>query len=159
MKTNLPLRHDPFDDVRAFTLAEVAIALAISALLLSGIVVGFLQSAQQAEWSGYNMAAQALAMQGIEQARSANWDPQAPTPVDFCVQSNFPPATTNILDVPVSLTNNITYATNTWTITTLTNSTSYPLKMIRVDTTWRFMRFGVPRSYTNTVATLRAPNQ
>jgi prepilin-type N-terminal cleavage/methylation domain-containing protein len=142
-----------------FTLAEVVIALAIAVMLVAGISLGFVQSAQQAEWSAYNLAAQSLALQGIEQARSAKWDPQAIVPVDNCTSTNFPTTTTNLLDVPISGTNGQTYATNTWTIT-LVSTNPYPLKMIRVDTTWEFVRSsGHNRVFTNTVATLRAPDE
>ncbi len=147
--------------VRAFTLAEVAVALAIAVLLVASISLGFVQSARQAEWSAYNLAAHSLALQGIEQARAAKWDPLAIVPVDSCTTNNFPPVTTNQLDVPMSVTNGIgvTYATNTWTIT-MVSTNPYPLKMIRVDTTWRFVTGrGISRLYTNTVATLRAPDQ
>jgi len=57
-----------------------------------------------------------------------------------------------ILDVPVTGTNYV-YATNNTTITTL--STDPPLKMISVDTIWRFPR---GRVFTNSVATYRAPD-
>ncbi len=137
----------------AFTLIEVVISLAIMTLVFSGIILGLTTSSQRAEWASYNLAAQSLAQQGVEQARAATWDPLAGTPVDNCQQSNFPPVTTNVLDVPISGTN-ITFATNTWTITTVATN-PYPLKMIRVDCTWRFGSKG----FTNTVATLRAPDQ
>jgi prepilin-type N-terminal cleavage/methylation domain-containing protein len=152
-------QRDSTGNKGGFTLAEVVIALAIAAMLMAGISLGFVQSARQAEWSAYNLAAQSLALQGIEQARSAKWDPQAIVPVDNCTSTNFPTTTTNLLDVPISGTNGQTYATNTWTIT-LVSTNPYPLKMIRVDTTWEFVRSSGPsRVFTNTVATLRAPDE
>jgi type II secretory pathway pseudopilin PulG len=158
VKTRLQ-HNQPRPRVRAFTLVEVVLALALAVLLIAGISMGFIQSARQAEWSAYNFAAQSLALQGIEQARAANWDPQAATPIDNCTSNNFPVVTTNKLDVPTSGTNGVTYATNTWTITMVATN-PYPLKMIQVDTTWRFRTGrGTSRVYTNTVATLRAPNQ
>jgi len=135
----------------AFTLVEVVTALTIMALVFSGIILGFTTSSKRAEWTAYNLAAQNLAQQGIEQARAAKWDPHAVPPADNCVQSNFPTVGTNIMDVPITGTN-ITYATNTWTISTVATN-PYPLKMIRVDCTWQFG----PRVFTNTAATLRAP--
>lgn len=141
----------------AFTLVEVVVALAISTILFAGIILSFTQTAYRAEWSSYSLAAQNLALQGLEQARASAWDPLAASPVDKCVQTNFPTVTTNILDVPVSA-GRVTYATNTWTIKTITNA-AYPLKMIRVDCTWPFVRAGKPVVFTNTVATFRAPNQ
>jgi type II secretory pathway pseudopilin PulG len=152
-------RRDSTWGLGGFTLAEVAVALAIAVMLVASISLGFVQSAQQAEWSAYNMAAQSLALQGIEQARSAKWDPQAIVPIDNCTATNFPTTTTNLLDVPISGSTGQTYATNTWTITMVATN-PYPLKMIRVDTTWMFVRSsGHNRVFTNTVATLRAPDE
>ena len=146
-------------DQRGFTLTEVVVCLAITLLIFSSLVIGFTQAAQNTMWSGYNLAAQSLAQQGLEQARSATWDPLAPSPIDYCAQSNFPATTTNILDIPTVGTNLI-YATNTWYITNISGN-PYPLKMIRVDCTWSFLRPGQPRAllYTNSAVTLRAPNQ
>src|SRR5262249_3071255 len=79
MNTN---RRSHVSRLQAFTLAEVAVALGISALLFSGLILGFTQSSQRAEWSSYDLAAQNLAQQGVEQARAAMWDPLAPTPKD-----------------------------------------------------------------------------
>lgn len=142
---------------QAFSLAEVVIALMIAVMLMVGIVLGFVEATQSAEWGSYNLAAQSLANQGLEQARAASWDPQAPTPVDMCNPTNFPNQT-NILDVPVIGTN-ITYATSMWTITVVATN-PYPLKMIKVDTTWTFYKPGISsRVFTNSVATFRAPNQ
>jgi prepilin-type N-terminal cleavage/methylation domain-containing protein len=144
---------------RAFTLVEVVVAMSIAALVFSGIILGFTTSSQRVEWASYNLAAQNLAQQGLEQARASGWDPQAPTPLDNCTQTNFPPVTTNILDVPITGTNNTTFATNTWTITDVGTST-YPLKMIRVDCSWRYQKVGGRAVvFTNTAVTLRAPNQ
>jgi hypothetical protein len=138
-------------------LIEVVIAMGIAAMVFSGIILGFTTSCQRVEWASYDLAAQNLAQQGIEQARAAQWDPLAPTPVDFCVQSNFPPAT-NILDIPISGTN-VTRAVTTWTITNVGTS-NYPLKMIRVDCAWRYQNVGRAATFfTNTVATLRSPDQ
>ena len=141
-----------------FTLAEVCVALFISVVMFGGMILGFVESAQQAEWSSYNLAAQSLAQQGIEQARAAQWDPWQP--VDNCITNNFPTVTTNILDIPYNSTNYI-YATNKWTITTFTNSLNYPYKFIKVETTWLWQRqYGWSSTvFTNTVATIRAPDR
>src|SRR5215831_12000479 len=49
--------------VRAFTLAEVVMCIAIVALMFGGIIAAYIQGAYRAEWAGYNLAAQSLAMQ------------------------------------------------------------------------------------------------
>lgn len=136
---------------QAFTLVEVVVAFAIAAMSLGAALYAYVQSAQRAEWSAYNLAGQSLAHQGIEQARAAKWDPQAFPIVDQLVQASFP-AQTNVLDIPISGTN-LVLATNFFTIANV--STNPPLKLIRVDTVWSFRR----RNFTNTVVTYRAPDQ
>jgi type II secretory pathway pseudopilin PulG len=153
-----------------FTLAEVVVSIAIAALLFVGIIGAYIQSGRRAEWSGYSLAAQALAIQQLEQARSAVWDP-ALTPVKNeitnlnliswtyanGVGSGY---TTNTLDLPISGTNYV-WATNFVSFRLLTNMTGVPgvqVQMIRVDTVWPFFEGNATRAYTNTVASYYAPD-
>ena len=134
-------------------MAEVAIALAISALVLWGLIYGFIVSTQRAEWSAYSLAAQSLANQRLEQTRAVKWDPlKWPPDPDKLVSANFP-STPEILDIPIS-GGNIVYATNYTTITDVAGTT--PLKLILVDCVWSFPNRGL---FTNTIATYRAPDQ
>lgn len=135
----------------AFTLAEVLIAMSISVLIMGSIIYGYLGTATRVEWNAYSLAAQSLALQRIEQARSCKWDPEASPPIDQLVASNFPPEV-NILDIPVSGTN-IVYATNFTTITEI--SSDPPTKCVVVQCVWNFKG---RRNYTNTVVTYRAPD-
>lgn len=135
-----------------FSLAEVVMAVGITVLVFAGGVLGYVQSAQQAEWSAYSLAANSLAQQRLEQTRAAKWDTQASPPIDNLVATNFP-SRVDVLDVPIAGTN-IVYATNITTISNL--SANPPVKMVRVDCIWRFWNRGV---YTNTVVTYRAPDQ
>jgi type II secretory pathway pseudopilin PulG len=135
----------------AFTIAEVLIAMAISFLTMAGIIYGYLGTAKRAEWNGYSLAAQSLAQQRLEQARSCKWDPEASPVIDQLVAANFP-MDINILDIPVSGTN-VVRATNFTTITLITADP--PLKCIRVDCVWSFMG---QRNFTNTVVTYRSPD-
>lgn len=64
---------------------------------------------------------------------------------------NFP-TDFSVLDVPMT-GSNVVYATNYTTITTI--STAPPLRMINVETVWRFIN---GRSYTNSIVTYRAPD-
>jgi type II secretory pathway pseudopilin PulG len=146
---NLP--KTPSHRRQAFTLVEVVMAFAIAALTVGTALYAYVQSAQRAEWSAYNLAGQSLAHQGTEQARAAKWDPLAFPVMDQLVQANFPPQT-NVLDIPISGTN-LVLATNFFTIGNV--STTPPLKLIRVDTVWSFRN----RNFTNTVVTYRAPDQ
>lgn len=136
-----------------FSLAEVVMAVGITVMVFAGGVLGYVQSAQQAEWAAYTLAANSLAQQRMEQTRAAKWDTQATPPIDNLVSTNFP-VSVDILDVPLAGSNNIVYATNVTTISNI--SANPPVKMIRVDCTWRFWKRGL---YTNTVVTYRAPDQ
>jgi len=149
-----PLRRGCLRSQRAFTLAEVAVAMAITAMSMAGVVAGYIFATRQAEWSALSLAAQALATQRLEQTRAAQWEPRLSPPLDELVMANFPTVPTNRLDMPISGTN-ITYATNFTTITDLKPVVGYPLKMIRVDCVWSFRQ----RAYTNTIATYRAPDR
>lgn len=136
--------------VAAFTLAEVVISTAIASIAVGGIIYGYVLSARRAEWSGYSLAAQAVAMRIIERTRAAKWDPSASPPVDYLTDIQFPQEKA-LMDLPVSGTNAI-YATNYITITTV--STYPPLKMIKVVCVWPFMN---GRLYTNTLVDYRSP--
>ncbi len=134
----------------AFTLAEIGISTAISVMTVAAVMIGYVSASKRAEWSGYSLAAQSLALQNIEMARAAKWDPQGYPPTD---QLTGYVNTTYLLDIPVAGTNRV-YATNFTTITYL--SSNPPLKMIRVDCVWRFPGRG---NFTNTVVTYRTADQ
>jgi len=135
------------------TLVETIIAVAIAAMVIGGLITGFVQSARQAESSAYIFAAQAQASEGLEQVRAAKWDPTVSTgAVDQVVSTNFP-VVVQLLDVPGSSARPI-YATNITTISTV--STNPLLKMIRVDCIWTYLN---GQLYTNSMFTYRAPDQ
>lgn len=139
-------------NIKAFTLIEALISMLVLGIMVTGVVSGFMQCHRTAEWSAYSLAAQSLAMQPIEQARAAKWDPTKAVPMDQLVSSNFPNRVL-VLDVPISGTN-IVYATNRISIRTV--SADPPLREIAVECTWSFPRRG---TFTNTVLTFRAPDQ
>lgn len=154
------------DDMRAsrapgsasgFTLAEVVISLAIAAMLFAGLISAYIQSSYRAEWTGYSLAAQSLAVQQLEQARSAAWDINT-SPARNEI-TNVPTLTSAILDLPVTGTN-VTWATNYSTIlsVSITNTAGASVYMVRVDTVWPFIWRGLTRYYTNTVADMFAPD-
>jgi type II secretory pathway pseudopilin PulG len=136
---------------RGFSLMEATVASAIAAITFAGIIYGYVESSRNAEWSALSLAANSLALQRLEQGRACRWDPEAIPAIDELVSANFPQQVL-ILDVPVTGTNYV-YATNLTTVTTV--STTPPLKMISVDSVWRFPRGKV---FTNTVVTYRAPD-
>ena len=136
----------------AFTLMEVVVSLGILGLSLGGILTLYVRSAQRADWSGYSVSAQMMALGGLEQCRAAKYDPHGSPPTDALVSTNFP-SRVDILD-PAGANGIASYGTNTTTI--LMVSTNPALKMVRVDCTWAYPGRGV---FTNSVATYRAANQ
>jgi prepilin-type N-terminal cleavage/methylation domain-containing protein len=142
---------------QGFTLAEVLVSLAIAGLLFGGLITAYVQSSYRAEWSGYSLAAQALAVQQLEQARAANWDINTAPPRNEI--TNVPAITAVILDMPVTGTN-VVWATNFTTITSvpITNTIGASVYMVRVDTCWPFMWGGKKKYFTNTVADFFAPD-
>ena len=157
------------------SLVEVVLALAIVSLIFGGTIDAYVQSSKRIEWSGYSMAAQALAQETVEQAKAGLWDPAENPPINEVTNLNLLPYSihytstatnqtwtgynTNILDVPYSGTNYVV-ATNFVTITEI-NINGYANvlgQVIRVDCVWPFgFRAGSP-CFTNTVCTLMAPD-
>jgi type II secretory pathway pseudopilin PulG len=139
----------------AFTLVEVVVAVAVAAMGFAGIIFGYVQTTYRAEWSGYSLAAQSLAMQGIEQGRAAQWDPRAWPAVDEIGVTNF--VQVEQLDVPRA--GPPVLATNYISITQVTAVP--PLRELRADCVWVMVgRGGRPRGpFTNTAITLRAADQ
>lgn len=132
------------------TLVEVLVSLGVGSLIFGGVLTGYVQSANRAQWASYDLAGQSMAMAHLEMARVAKWDTQVPT--DDLVSSNFPPIV-EVLDVPLWSTN-LMFATNTTFITAI--SSDPPLKMIRIETVWSFLSRGL---FTNVTATYRSPDQ
>ncbi|HEY5234128.1 MAG TPA: hypothetical protein VIK35_11400 [Verrucomicrobiae bacterium] len=160
----------------AMTLAEVLVSVVVLALVVGGVLDGYVQANRIAEWSSMSLAAQSLAQQGMEQARAAEWNSeQFPTPTnsgpgDELFVSNYVGAawSTNYsgadyaMDVPA--TGLPYYATNRLTITTVQKTP--PLRMIRSDCVWSFSKYNVLagtnttyKYFTNTVVSYRAPDQ
>ena len=140
--------------VAGFTLAEVVTAIAIATLSFGGIIFGYVLTTDRAEWSAYSLAAHSLAMQGVEQARAAKWDPKAWPPVDQLGPTNYTQVET--LDVPVS--GQPVLATNYISVSLV--SSDPPLRELRADCVWRFANGHRSRGpFTNTVITLRTADQ
>jgi type II secretory pathway pseudopilin PulG len=152
--TSAPVTKKSLRGVAAFTLAEVVVCLAIVALLFGGIITGYMQGAYRAEWAGYNLAAQALAMQQLEQAKTAVWDK------DHNEFTNLVLKTWATMDLPISGTNRM-YATNYVTVTTnqILSSPAIYVYMVKVDTVWPYIRKGQTLYFTNTLADYYAPDQ
>ena len=154
MTLNLNTRGIGRRSERGFTLAEVVVTVWILAFVLSGMIFGYITAARRTEWSGYSLAAQALAIQQLEQARSAKWDIISVPPV--CEITNIPTTTWTNIDVPYSGTNYIR-ATNYTMISNIVISTIPPVSiyMVKVDTAWRFRG----KVFTNSIANYFAPDR
>lgn len=155
---------------QGFTLSEVLISLAILSLVLSGVIYGYVQVNRMAEFSSMSLAAQSCASQGLEQARSAQWDyvrwpntnygPGTGDELGFSPtmgSTNLPPVV-DTLDVPttgapIPITN---YISITYVLTSL-NPSNPPLRQIRSDCVWTYPLDGT--LCTNTAIGLRAPDQ
>ena len=139
----------------AFTLVEVLVAIAIIGLVFGTVLTSYVSATERSEWSAYSLAAQSIAAQGIEQVRSAKWDPQAWPVVDDLGVTNF--IQIEQLDVPAS--RQIVYATNYISITAVGSPT--PIRQLRADCVWSLAsRRPVNRGpFTNSAITIRAPDQ
>ena len=137
-----------------FTLAEVIVAIAVATLSFGGVICGYVLTADRAQWSAYSLAAQSLAMQGVEQARAAKWDPKAWPAVDELGVTNY--TQLDMLDVPVA--GQPIQATNYISVTAVTQDP--PLRQMRADCVWSLVNGKRSRGpFTNTVITLRTADQ
>ena len=136
----------------AFTLEEVLMSMAVASISMAAILSGYLLSFQKAEWAAHDQAAQALAVQRVEQTKAARWEPFAMQAKDELNEANFPDIEQQLY-IPVRGTNVV----NAMVYTTITDvSTSPPIRRIRADAVWSYMERG---PFTNTVITLRSPDQ
>lgn len=146
-------------------------ASAVVALVFAGIIEGYEQSGQRLEWTGYSLAAEALAIQTIEQARATVWDPAQIPPVNELTNLNLmgwsynastltvTGYTTNILDIPYASTNYV-MATNYVTIQMLNDSgyTNVQEQVVQVQTVWPFCIRASNLYFTNTLSTIISPD-
>jgi prepilin-type N-terminal cleavage/methylation domain-containing protein len=134
------------------TLVEVIVALAITGLMVAGIIRGYIYCATSAVKAELAQAANAKAMQRIEETRSAQWNTSSSLAVDLLVATNFPDKSVT-LDMPGTNTNG-TSATIKTTISQI--SLTPPLRRIRADCIWQFRG---AEWVTNSIETIRAADQ
>jgi prepilin-type N-terminal cleavage/methylation domain-containing protein len=166
LRARVPVRSAPDP---GFTLVEVVVALAIVTVLFSGILAAYIQCSRQTEWAGYSLAAQAIGIHQIEQARSGIWDYSIGKNelTNLNLQSWSYNAstrvgtgyTTDILDLPVSGTNAV-MVTNFVTVKLLflTGFTNAQVQMVSVDTVWPFSSYTGRRLFTNRTASYFGPD-
>ena len=133
------------------TLVEVIIALAITGLTLGGIIAGYIFCATAAVKAELVQAANARALERMEQTHSAQWDVSVWPNADQLVATNFPNEVVS-LDTPGSGAEG-TSATIQTTISQI--SLNPPVRRIRVDCIWQFRGTEL---ITNTVETIRSPD-
>ncbi|HEY3763005.1 MAG TPA: type II secretion system protein [Verrucomicrobiae bacterium] len=163
----------------AFTLVEALFAFTILALSIGGIVYGYSQLSRLAEFTSMSAAAQSYALQGLEQARSAQWNPW-----DFSTNTGVwsenqitVPSTIvqqDLLDIPMKgnpfatnssggFTNSLFYATNYIIVTQVTNyagGNSFPANLRQIESVvyWTFP-METNKTQSNVVITLRASDE
>lgn len=145
----------PRRDVLGFTLVEVVIAVLISTIIFGTVITAYVSANNRAEWTAYSFAAQSLAMQGIEQARAAQWAPESWPVIDNLPITNY--TQVEKLDLPIS--GPPVLATNYVSISTI--STSPQIRQLRADCVWVLVSryHGVAGPFTNTAVTFRASDQ
>jgi prepilin-type N-terminal cleavage/methylation domain-containing protein len=148
----------PARDRAGMTLVEVVIALAITGLMVAGIVSGYIFSNTSTVKDSLYMEANARALERLEQTRGAIWAPNRAAPLDELVATNFPDETNVTLDVSAS-GSATTLATLHTEISQILPSPALPLsapvRRIHVDCIWQFNG----QLITNSIETCRAPDQ
>jgi type II secretory pathway pseudopilin PulG len=149
----------------AFTLIEILISFVILALVMSGLMYGYVQANRMAEWSSMSLAAQSYALQGTEQLRAADWRPRDGDVTNHGANTaweiwpGYKKTNTGILDIPIKgspdSTNFAFFVTNIVQVTE--PSMNPPLLQIRSDAYWIFSFTG--QQYDNVVILQRAPDQ
>ncbi|MGD0812572.1 MAG: prepilin-type N-terminal cleavage/methylation domain-containing protein [Verrucomicrobiota bacterium] len=135
---------------QAFTLLEVVIATAIAALVMAGMFQGYNMAGRRAQYSACSIAANSEAVRIMELVVSIPWVETTPGSPLFSATNTI---YTNLC-LPSALSNVITCTDYT---TVRLASSNPPYAMIQVQCVWGFPSYG--GTFTNTVATIRAPNQ
>ena len=140
------------------TLIEVVVSLAIAGLMVAGIVAGYIFCNTSTVKDSLYMAANAKAMERLEETRGAIWAPYRAQPVDELVATNFPDEPNVALDMSGS-SSTVTLATLHTEISQISPSpsspSSPPVRRIHVDCIWQFNGVVI----TNSIETCRAPDQ
>jgi prepilin-type N-terminal cleavage/methylation domain-containing protein len=143
-----------------FTLVEVVISIAVLAIVMAGMIYGYVQTNQRAEWSSMSLAAQSLASSGVAQAIAAKWDTRSSiSGTGYGTGDELPPTNyihTNSMFIPGS--SDLVWVTNEISITSVTNNipNGVPVRQIRADCIWQFKYTG--KWFTNTALTWRTSN-
>ena len=133
------------------TFVEVLIAMTITGMVVMGIVKGYYFCTTSSEKGALALAANARAMERLEETRSAQWDTAFYPAIDKLVAANFPQKV-----VTLDLTGTGAGVTMATIVTQISQiSTTPPIKRIHVDCIWTFNG----HTLTNSVETCRSPDQ
>ena len=135
-----------------FSLEEVLISMSIASLTIGGTITGYIQVTYQISWAATSNAAQAAALERMEQVSAAKWDTQGLNPIDEVLTSNFP-VQDRTLDMPQSSSVCVKARVQTFI---QEYGTVPPVKVVRVECVWADPD---GKEFTNSVATLRSPDQ
>ena len=154
---------------QGFTFGEILVAFFVFGLVISGLMYGYVAANRMAEMSSMSLAAQSFALQGLEEAKSVQWnyvrwpntnvssdDPfWTPPSVGY---TNLPPQV-DTLDIPT--TGAPILVTNYVTVTEINSSyyinSNSPIRQIVCNCVWAFPLDG--RLVTNSAVGFRAPDQ
>jgi hypothetical protein len=136
------------------TLVEVVVAMAIAGLTVAGIVRGYIFCTTSTVKDSLYMAANARAMERLEETRGAIWAPYRAQPIDDLNATNFLDETNVILDLS-GASSSVTLATLHTEISQISDSPLPPVRRIHVDCIWQFQG----ETITTSVETCRAPDQ
>lgn len=128
-------------------------SIAILALVMAGMIYGYVQTNRRAEWSSMSLAAQSFAVEAVEQVRAAQWAVNGGTVVNQLQQLPSTYIRTNTMLIPSTgqLTNVIT------TVNIASVSINPPLYQFRAACVWYFP--GKTNQFANYVITYRAPDR
>jgi len=134
------------------TLVEVVVALSLTGLAVGGIINGYNYCTKSAQKAAFCLAANARAVERVEETRGAMWDILDLPVVDQLVSSNFP---AKVVTLELSGSGGGSVPATIQTVISQI-SVAPPLKRIRVDCIWNYR--GI-QMITNTIETCRAPTQ
>jgi Tfp pilus assembly protein PilV len=157
-----------------FTFGDVLMAFMVFTIVIAGLIYGYVQVNRMAIFSSMSLAAQSFASQGLEEAKSVQWNyVRGSTNEDATDPFWTPPSvgTTNLppqvdtLDIPTVGTP--FYVTNYVTITSVftnLNPNNPPVRQIQCRCVWALPATmgsgnGTTPCYTNYAVTLRAPDE
>lgn len=134
-------------------------SIVILALVMSGMIYGYVLTNHRAEWSSMSLDAQSFAAEAVEQARAAQWALNGGATTNQLQQMPTPSYPTNSYTktntMLIPSTGQLTNVVTTVSITSL--SINPALYQFSASCVWYFP--GKTNRFTNSVITWRAPDR